>query len=80
MPESSRRRWLSQAETNHQSIKDQVRCELPIEHGLNQDTKIHDLAELLGFTEPSSFVRSFKGWMGVTPKVYRDSLKPVATT
>ncbi len=75
MSESSLRRRLLKEETSYQSIKDQVRCELAIEYLRNEATKIHDLAELLGFTEPSSFVRSFKGWMGVTPKVYRDSLK-----
>ncbi|MEP5764002.1 MAG: AraC family transcriptional regulator ligand-binding domain-containing protein [Halieaceae bacterium] len=74
MSESSLRRRLLKEETSYQSIKDQVRCEIAIEHLGRDDTRINDLAELLGFTEPSSFVRSFRGWMGVTPKAYRDSL------
>jgi AraC-like DNA-binding protein len=73
MSESSLRRRLLKEETSYQNIKDQVRCEIAIEHLRREDTKINDLAELLGFTEPSSFVRSFRGWMGVTPKAYRDS-------
>ena len=76
MSESSLRRRLLKEETSYQKIKDQVRCEIALEHLRREDTKVNDLAELLGFTEPSSFVRSFRGWMGVTPKVYRDSLKP----
>ncbi|MCZ6831660.1 MAG: AraC family transcriptional regulator ligand-binding domain-containing protein [Gammaproteobacteria bacterium] len=76
MSESSLRRRLLKEETSYQNIKDQVRCEIALEHLRREDTRINDLAELLGFTEPSSFGRSFRGWMGVTPKVYRDSLKP----
>lgn len=75
MSESSLRRRLLKEDTSYQNIKDQVRCEIAIEHLRRPDTKINDLAEILGFTEPSSFVRSFRGWMGVTPKAYRDSLK-----
>ena len=77
MSESSLRRRLLKEETSYQKIKDKVRCEIAIEHLAREGTKINDLAELLGFTEPSSFVRSFRGWMGLTPKAYRDSLKPV---
>jgi AraC-like DNA-binding protein len=75
MSESSLRRRLLKEETSYQNIKDQVRCEIAVEHLRREDTKINDLAELLGFTEPSSFVRSFRGWMGVTPRAYRDSLR-----
>jgi AraC-like DNA-binding protein len=75
MSESSLRRRLLKEDSSYQKIKDQVRCEIALEHLRRPDTKIGELAELLGFTEPSSFVRSFRGWMGVTPKVYRDSLR-----
>jgi AraC-like DNA-binding protein len=74
MSESSLRRRLLKENTSYQNIKDQVRCEIAISHLRKEDTRINDLAELLGFTEPSSFVRSFRGWMGMTPKAYRDSL------
>jgi AraC-like DNA-binding protein len=73
MSESSLRRRLLKEETSYQKIKDKVRCEIAVEHLRREDTKINDLAELLGFTEPSSFIRSFRGWMGLTPKAYRDS-------
>lgn len=74
MSESSLRRRLLKEETSYQNIKDQVRCEIAISHLRKEEMRINDLAELLGFTEPSSFVRSFRGWMGMTPKAYRDSL------
>ena len=33
--------------------------------------KIHEIGELLGFLESSSFIRSFRNWTGLTPKQYR---------
>jgi AraC-like DNA-binding protein len=42
---------------------------------LHEDARVADLADLLGFTEPSSFVRSFKGWTGYTPKAYKDRVQ-----
>ena len=41
---------------------------------LHEKIKVADLSEFLGFTEPSSFVRSFKGWTGDTPKAYRERM------
>ena len=74
MSESSLRRRLLKEGTSYQAIKDQVRCEIAIENLSREEMRINDLAELLGFTEPSSFVRSFRGWMGITPKAYRDKV------
>lgn len=70
--ESSLRRRLQQEDTSYQDIKDQLRCEFAIEHLRNRDTRINELAELLGFAEPSSFVRSFRSWVGMTPSAYRE--------
>ena len=74
MSESSLRRRLIKEDTSYQNIKDQVRCEIAIEHLRNDKIKINELAGMLGFTEPSSFVRSFRSWTGVTPKAYRDNM------
>jgi len=72
MSESSLRRRLLSEETSFQIIKDQVRCEAAMSYLESSDIKINELAELLGFAEPSSFVRSFRHWTGITPKSYRD--------
>lgn len=72
MSESSLRRRLQAEETSYQAIKDEVRCQVAIDKLLREDARVADLAELLGFTEPSSFVRSFKSWTGDTPKAYKD--------
>ncbi|MFK7730125.1 MAG: helix-turn-helix domain-containing protein [Pseudomonadales bacterium] len=71
--ESSLRRRLQQEDTSYQDIKDQLRCEFAIDHLRNRDTRINELAELLGFAEPSSFVRSFRSWVGMTPSAYREN-------
>lgn len=71
--ESSLRRRLQKEDTSYQDIKDQLRCEFALDHLRNRDTRINELAELLGFAEPSSFVRSFRSWVGMTPSAYRDS-------
>jgi AraC-like DNA-binding protein len=75
MSESSLRRRLQAEETSYQAIKDEVRCHVAIDKLLNEDTRVADLAEFLGFTEPSSFVRSFKSWTGYTPKVYKQRVQ-----
>jgi AraC-like DNA-binding protein len=72
MSESSLRRRLQAEQTSYQAIKDEVRCQVAIDMLLHENARIADIAELLGFTEPSSFVRSFKGWTGYTPKAYKD--------
>ena len=41
---------------------------------LKENYSVDDITYLLGFSEPSVFRRSFKRWVGVTPKEYRESL------
>ena len=78
MSESSLRRRLQAENTSYQNLKDEVRCQVAIEKLLHEDVKVADLAEYLGFTEPSSFVRSFKAWTGETPRSYRDKMQALA--
>jgi AraC-like DNA-binding protein len=72
MSESSLRRRLLAEKTSYQILKDELRCASAIEHLSNSKIKINDLSYLLGYTEPSSFVRSFRNWTGMTPKMYRE--------
>ena len=71
LSESSLRRKLLKEQTSFQIIKDQVRCDLAMTFLEDKSNKINDVADKLGFTEPSSFVRSFRNWTGMTPKSYR---------
>jgi AraC-like DNA-binding protein len=79
MSESSLRRRLQKENTSYQNLKDEVRCQIAIDKLLNDEATVADLADYLGFTEPSSFVRSFKGWTGETPKSYRDKMQALGT-
>jgi AraC-like DNA-binding protein len=79
MSESSLRRRLQGEQTSYQAIKDEVRCEVAIDKLLHEDARVADLAEFLGFTEASSFVRSFKGWTGHTPKSYKDKMQALGS-
>jgi AraC-like DNA-binding protein len=74
MSESSLRRRLQKESTSYQVLKNEVRCEVAIDKLLNEQVKVAELAEYLGFTEPSSFIRSFKGWTGLTPKAYKEKM------
>ncbi|WP_414585836.1 helix-turn-helix domain-containing protein [Scytonema sp. PCC 10023] len=44
---------------------------MSLRHLKNPNTPIHDVAFLLGFSEPSAFHRAFKRWTGQTPRNYR---------
>ncbi|WP_170287329.1 AraC family transcriptional regulator [Halioglobus maricola] len=74
MSESSLRRRLQAEDTSYQKLKDEVRCRVAVDKLLNEDVKVADLSDYLGFTEPSSFVRSFKSWTGETPSSYRQNI------
>jgi len=75
MSESSLRRRLQKENTSYQALKDEIRCEVAIDQLLNRNAKVAEVAEYLGFTEPSSFVRSFKSWTGQTPNGYRERMQ-----
>lgn len=69
---SSLRRRLQKEGTSYQELKDRYRCDLAMRYLRDAQFKIHEIGEMLGFLEPSSFIRSFRGWTGMTPKQFRD--------
>lgn len=74
MSPSSLRRRLTDEGTSYQQLKDSYRRDVALRYLRTSDLKINQIGELLGFLETSSFIRSFKGWTGLTPKQYRSSL------
>ncbi|PCK09620.1 MAG: AraC family transcriptional regulator [Alteromonadaceae bacterium] len=65
------RRQLQRDGTSYQKLKDECRMEAAF-HFLNcLELSNNDIADKLGFDEPSAFFRSFKKWTGLTPGEYR---------
>lgn len=65
------RRHLREEGSSFQELKDHLRRDLAIYHLGRADLTIQDIAEQLGFSEPSAFHRAFKKWTGLTPGAYR---------
>jgi AraC-like DNA-binding protein len=65
------RRHLREEGTSFQELKDQLRRDIAIYHLGRADLSLQQIAEQLGFSEPSAFHRAFKKWTGLTPGAYR---------
>lgn len=65
------RRHLQAEGTSFQEIKNQIRRDIAI-HLLGQmDFSIEEISAKSGYSEPSAFVRAFKGWTGISPLQFR---------
>lgn len=73
MSVSTLRRRLLDEGTSYQKIKDESRKMASLNYMNSPQLSINDVAELMGFDEPSAFFRSFKKWTGMTPGEYRRS-------
>ncbi len=69
------RRQLQREGTSFQRLKDECRMEAAFHYLNYAELSNNDIAEKLGFDEPSAFFRSFKKWTGMTPGEYRANLK-----
>ncbi|WMR51444.1 helix-turn-helix transcriptional regulator, partial [Pseudomonas aeruginosa] len=71
MSSQTLRRHLREEGGSFQQLKDHLRRDLAIYHLGRDELSIQDIAEQLGFSEPSAFHRAFKKWTGLTPGAYR---------
>ena len=62
---------LKEANHTYQQLLDGVRLDLAQRHLREPHLSTTDIAFLLGYAEPSVFVRSFKKWTGQTPGAFR---------
>lgn len=69
-PQTLRRR-LKEEGLTYQELKDQMRRDTALYFLERGDLSIQEVAEQLGFSEPSTFHRAFKKWTGITPGAYR---------
>jgi AraC-like DNA-binding protein len=64
------RRKLRAEGSSYQQLKDDIRRDTAI-HLLSRGTiSMDEVAQSIGFSEPTSFFRAFKRWTGVTPRAY----------
>lgn len=68
-------RKLADEGTSYQQILDDLRAELARKYLQQSLLSVEDIARRLGFTESRSFIRYFKGYVGVTPGEFRAQLK-----
>ncbi len=65
------RRRLEKEDTSYQRIKDNARRDVAISLLSRDGMTVSEVAELVGFSDPSAFHRSFKKWTGQSPGSYR---------
>jgi AraC-like DNA-binding protein len=65
------RRRLEKEGTSYQRIKDNARRDAAISMLSHEGMTVSEVAEQVGFSDPSAFHRSFKKWTGQSPGSYR---------
>ena len=65
------RRRLEKEGTSYQRIKDNARRDVAISMLSRDQLTVSEVAEYVGFSDPSAFHRSFKKWTGQSPGSYR---------
>ena len=65
------RRRLEKEGTSYQRIKDNARRDVAISLLSRDGQTVSEVAEQVGFSDPSAFHRSFKKWTGQSPGSYR---------
>lgn len=68
-------RKLSEENFTFKIIIDELRKDFALSYLKQADLTIAEIAYLLSYSDASSFTRSFKRWLGKSPKVYRATLK-----
>lgn len=68
-PRAFRRRLIEQ-KISWSELLNETRCRIACEELRRSDVSVREVAERLGFSEPSAFTRAFKRWTGKTPVEY----------
>ncbi len=63
--------WLQQEGTSFHTIIENVRRELATQYLNTEGMRLTNIALLLGYTDSSSFTRSFRRWYGQSPSQWR---------
>lgn len=60
-------RRLAAGGTTFQSMRDRVRADLALKYLQQSTLRLAQIADILGYSEPSAFTRSFRRWHGTSP-------------
>ena len=71
LSEQTLRRHLKREGYTFIQLKEDTRRDMAMHYIKQTDLSIEEIGLRLGFSEASSFIRSFKKWAGVTPLAYR---------
>jgi AraC-like DNA-binding protein len=66
-------RRLKAEHTTFGDLLERVRREMAQRYLRDQRLSVHEVAFLLGYSEPSTFFRSFRRWTGTTPRGWRST-------
>lgn len=66
-------RRLRESGSNYRDLLQEVRRDLALKYIANPRLSITEISYLLGFSEPSSFARTFRRWTGCSPSQQRES-------
>ena len=64
---------LREEGVNYQQLLDRVREDLACWWLLHSDLTVETIADRLGYQDTSNFSRTFRRWLGVTPRAFRDA-------
>lgn len=64
-------RRLAEEDTSFRQIRERLRQDQALQRLENTKQSVAEIAEALGYSEPSAFFRAFVGWTGVSPTQYR---------
>ncbi|MGQ0530442.1 MAG: helix-turn-helix transcriptional regulator, partial [Panacagrimonas sp.] len=67
-------RRLKALNTSYHEVVDKVKKHRACELLANEQLRIRDIADVLGYGDAGGFVRSFKRCLGVTPGQYRHQM------
>ncbi len=65
------RRRLEDEGTSWGHLKDEVRCDLALQHLAAESLSVVQIAARLGFNDASTFYRAFRKWTGLAPGAWR---------
>ena len=66
-------RKLKEEGVSYLQIIEEVRKSLAIHYIKKSSSSVKEISAVLGYSEPSGFVRAFKKWTGKTPSEYRNN-------